>query len=165
MNFILTILIGAILYCVYAISLPAKDLTKLNIDFKRAYYNSKAETYIVKNRIIFDLSEHANIQHQKAYQAKTYIRSNGYRYFKGSNILFHRWMMEKSLGRKLRSEEVVHHIDGVKLNNKISNLRLFPNQEAHDQYHRQHLRNYGTWHEEVPEYVVYKRFPQYAKQF
>lgn len=30
--------------------------------------------------------------------------------------------MEKNIGRELRSDEIVHHIDGNKLNNDIVNL-------------------------------------------
>jgi len=41
----------------------------------------------------------------------------------------HRYLVEKLIGRKLLSGEVVHHIDGNKKNNDISNLRLMTNGE------------------------------------
>lgn len=47
----------------------------------------------------------------------------------------HRLVMEKHLGRKLKRKEVVHHIDGDRTNNYISNLMLFPNNSAHLKYH------------------------------
>ena len=47
----------------------------------------------------------------------------------------HRLVMEEKLGRYLRPEEVVHHIDGDPANNAPENLRLFPNQTAHATYH------------------------------
>jgi hypothetical protein len=39
--------------------------------------------------------------------------------------------MEERLGRYLRPEEVVHHIDNNPANNDISNLQLFANNTEH----------------------------------
>ena len=39
-------------------------------------------------------------------------------------VLFHRIIMENHLGRLLEGYEVVHHKDGNKKNNKLSNLEL-----------------------------------------
>lgn len=36
----------------------------------------------------------------------------------------HRYLMEQHLGRKLSRNEIVHHIDGDRNNNEISNLRV-----------------------------------------
>ena len=44
-------------------------------------------------------------------------------------VLYHRIVMENHLGRVLTADEVVHHIDGDKFNNDISNLRLMSNDE------------------------------------
>lgn len=46
----------------------------------------------------------------------------------------HRLIMEKYLGRHLTKKEVIHHIDGNKNNNNISNLMLFPNHSEHMKY-------------------------------
>lgn len=43
-------------------------------------------------------------------------------------------VMEKSLGRFLTPLEVVHHKDGVKLNNDISNLQLLASERDHQTY-------------------------------
>ncbi|MDR2784191.1 MAG: HNH endonuclease, partial [Treponema sp.] len=62
---------------------------------------------------------------------KTFVNRNGYRQFKGSRKLVHRWVEEKKLRRKLKHDEVVHHKDGNPLNNSLSNLRVYPNQSIH----------------------------------
>lgn len=54
---------------------------------------------------------------------------------KRNYIYKHRAVMEKSIGRYLRPEEVVHHIDFDKKNNDISNLMLFSNDSEHHKYH------------------------------
>lgn len=48
----------------------------------------------------------------------------------------HRLVMEKHIGRSLKHEEHVHHIDGVKTNNSLSNLLLLPNARAHSKFHK-----------------------------
>lgn len=50
-------------------------------------------------------------------------------------ILEHRVIMEKYLHRKLRPKEVVHHINGIKTDNRIENLMVFINNKAHLEYH------------------------------
>lgn len=47
----------------------------------------------------------------------------------------HRVIMEERLGRKLKRNEVVHHIDGNKLNNNIDNLKVMTYGE-HQNLHR-----------------------------
>ena len=49
----------------------------------------------------------------------------------GSYVAVHRLVMEEYLGRYLRPEEVVHHIDNNPANNDISNLQLFANNTEH----------------------------------
>lgn len=56
----------------------------------------------------------------------TRINANGYVLEKtaGGWIQQHRIVMEKYLARKISTGELVHHIDGNKLNNQINNLRI-----------------------------------------
>lgn len=47
----------------------------------------------------------------------------------------HRIVAENVLGRKLKKEEIVHHVDGNKHNNSVSNLAVLPNQTVHAKIH------------------------------
>ena len=67
--------------------------------------------------------------------SKTYIDNNGYYRFTDTNKLVHRWVAEKSIGRKLKPNEIIHHKDGNKRNNSINNLVIFSSQEQHESLH------------------------------
>jgi len=59
----------------------------------------------------------------------------------------HRLVVEKHLGRYLKETEIVHHMDGNKLNNDISNLQLMDSMSKHSKHH----------HEEFKKNVLDKR--------
>jgi hypothetical protein len=62
----------------------------------------------------------------EGYKGKTYI---GGRY-----VYEHRLIMEQKLGRLLAYNEVIHHIDGNKMNNDPNNLKLETRSE-HSPHH------------------------------
>ena len=75
-------------------------------------------------------------------------KSHGYLYFidkdhplasKIGKVYLHRHVASLKLGRWLRKDEVVHHIDGNKENNRPSNLEAMTN-SAHGKRHRPLLR-------------------------
>lgn len=66
------------------------------------------------------------------------LTSTGYQeYTRGPNVgkSFHVVAMEERIGRPLLDDEVVHHIDGNRQNNEISNLALMT-RAAHSRLHR-----------------------------
>jgi Ca2+-binding EF-hand superfamily protein len=56
-------------------------------------------------------------------EKRRYIRING------KQIKYYRYLMEKKLGRKLLSTEIVHHINGDQLDDRIENLEIISNNE------------------------------------
>lgn len=53
----------------------------------------------------------------------------------GNYVYEHRIIMEEMLGRYLELEERVHHINGIKNDNRKENLMLFKNTGEHTKYH------------------------------
>lgn len=70
-----------------------------------------------------------------------WINENGYKVLEnqkdtnGKKVYEHRLMMEKHLGRRLKKEELIHHINGNKLDNRIENLML-TNRREHPSLHK-----------------------------
>ena len=60
---------------------------------------------------------------------------------KQHSISYARYLMEQHLGRKLTSDEVVHHIDGDKTHDVIENLQLLSKYD-HAHHHGEEQRKY-----------------------
>lgn len=72
------------------------------------------------------------------------VKPSGYlEYTRGINKFrgVHVVVMENNIGRRLRKNEVVHHIDHNKLNNNISNLQLMTNSEHASLHGRENHKN------------------------
>lgn len=65
---------------------------------------------------------------------KRYVNDNGYVVLSASNELEHRYIAKQLLGRDLKANEVVHHINGKKTDNKVRNLCLMDG-EKHEIFH------------------------------
>ena len=69
-----------------------------------------------------------------------YINNYGYRFIvvyedgKRRKVLEHRYVMEQHLERVLTTDEIIHHINGDKLDNRLENLEVMA-RKAHGQHH------------------------------
>lgn len=182
MSFIILIITSILIIQLYKFAFSPKPPFMITIDFKGAYENYSSEkslSSIAKYTETYDKKIHNtktytgknsyNSKSKKIYNTKTYTDERGYKRFKDSNKLVHRWVMEKKIGRRLCKEERVHHIDGNKINNKKENLRLFASQDEHEMHHINIFKKYGFWYETNSEtnieYAMSKVFRRHARQY
>jgi superfamily II DNA helicase RecQ len=63
-----------------------------------------------------------------------YINELGYVVLRAENELEHRFLAKQLLGRELKRQEVVHHINGRRTDNRIDNLCLM-DRDKHEHFH------------------------------
>lgn len=79
---------------------------------------------------------------------KGYVEGVVWRGGKPRAMRQHRWVMEQHLERRLAADEDVHHINGVRTDNRIENLEVMD----HSEHTRRHniAAQRGKLHELVP---------------
>jgi hypothetical protein len=101
---------------------------ELNCNFcGKKFYRSKAEQDI-GIRVNQYCSRQCYFKWREEKRKETTYLKNGKRHA-------HRVIAEEIIGRKLKTREIIHHIDNVKSNNNPSNLALLPNQNYHAKIH------------------------------
>ena len=111
---------------------------KCNLDFNAVLWKTKENPIKKidnsgKNNPMFGKIPY-NFKPEGSHRKDGYVRIA----VKGKRVLKHRLLVERFLGRKLRRDELVHHIDGDNRNNDISNLRIVTPKE-HIKLHREDL--------------------------
>ena len=87
------------------------------------------------------------VGNRDCYKLCLYINNKRIKY---EVILVYRFIVAQSIGRKLKENEVVHHIDGNCLNNDLNNLVIMTRNE-HSRHHAVELntadriKKYGGW--------------------
>jgi hypothetical protein len=71
------------------------------------------------------------IEFKKTARPSTNIDSCGYIPIRGVGGRQHRYIVEQKLGRKLLKTEHVHHINGIKTDNRVENLAVLPESLHH----------------------------------
>ena len=73
-----------------------------------------------------------------------YTDKRGYLRFRDSNKLVSRYNAEKKIGRRLKPNEVVHHKNRNKRDNRRENLRVMT-KEHHNNSHKFSKKKTGRW--------------------
>ena len=112
----------------------AKELNTTTTTISKKMKRAGIEKYdSMKAKTVFGSGEKSG-----SWKGGRYISSHGYvvimdkehpNQIKEGYVYEHRSVMEKHLGRYLRADEVVHHINQNKQDNRIENLQLMTNSE------------------------------------
>jgi len=98
-----------------------KDLTGVSL------HMSELNKKLNPTRMTYQTREKLRNSHLGIGKSKTYEKTFGRH--------THRIVAEQKLGRPLKADEVVHHLDGDKRNNSPDNIRVFSSQKEHAEFH------------------------------
>jgi hypothetical protein len=122
-----------------------REWTDDDISFLKENFPTKLGYYCAKhlNRSFHAVHKMANKLSLRPEWTYEYVNHQGYKmltFDRDDKIAEHRYVMENHLGRELSEDEIIHHIDGDKLNNDISNLMIMT-RSSHALLHAEERRN------------------------
>jgi hypothetical protein len=96
----------------------------------------------LKKDLYKDINNHPRFKNKSVQLKSGYILiyKPDHPYGKNCYVYEHRLVMEKHLGRYLTKDEVVHHINEIKNDNRLKNLMLLTNSK-HSKLHHEKSKN------------------------
>lgn len=102
---------------------------------KNTYASTHSKTQCCSLRCKYDLKRYGLRKISSLGYVLVYNDKHPHRRKDCNYVLEHRLVMENFLGRYLEPEEVVHHINGVRDDNRIENLELLTGKSEHMKIH------------------------------
>ena len=118
--------------CKKTLSIVRSKANQTNNNFCSEKCLSMGRSKIASTHLVKWINKNKGFEKQKFGLNGKAISLDGYYIYNGIKV--HRLLMEKHIGRKLKSSEIVHHINGNKFDNRIENLQIVSRAE-HNKIH------------------------------